>query len=1241
MTSNIDPNTINPNFPVSDTDNSTQGFRDNFAAIEENFATANVEITNLQSVQIGMTGPVGATPVQIGEGSNIVLLQTSFPVSNASYSLTFPGSGAIKIPIGGIAQRPPGALGLLRYNSDISSIEFYSGASWSTVGAGPTGPTGAQGAASSIAGPTGATGPQGLSGPAGAASLVTGPTGIAGTAGVTGPTGPISNTTGPTGPAGTTFNGGVVSNSISITSNIASISTVTGALTVAGGVGIAGNVYIGGNASVSSNLSSLNFSTLGNVGIGTLSPQASLQVVTNSNSQQGILLDSYTVDGSYYPSEVIMRTSRGTQQFPVAIQSGDTIGLISTEPFNGNLFVSNAAAHIKFVAEENFSSTNMGTKIVLGAVTTGSNVLIDRLVIDGNGVTISSNLTISGSLIAANTVLSNVHVANASSTNSIVISNNLTVYGQSYVGNIDIGNDLVISSNVASNITSLSGNLSINSANSYINGNLIVSGNAIIDTNLIIGGTFTTPNGGIVNAVNGITNYTVADNNAIMISCNNEFGLDTVLQIGLDGTSFNGIYDEYVTNVSIVSEARPDFTITVQKELSRMPNIETVLFNIRWFTVSSGAGVNMNAVVPGINQTVLSNLANSNQWSAGGVSSLDALLLPTSVYGTINDLSLLNAARYLSDRGYKIGFVPIVVGVDTDSGLTTTQQTQWRGSFTWPTDLSFSNWLADYVGMVTYYVNLFVSAGINLDLVYIASELESVTLNADNTRWAAFIPAMQGLADYIKSINTSTRITYAANFSEYGVTGNFRLDSLWSYYHIDEVGIDWFFPLTLSNQNNISSLQAGLRSGENMDYNISLSNSAQYDITTSNGMGKVGVTQTPIVASAGSKNVLGFWYGNHYLAPQPGILAEATPLPGFDRTYNPNGLGLMTGTGNLSIGSNVITSGTSGQHAPLPINSSWINFNGGQSASFTLPFTNGIPPTGMDITLSWQIFGSINGGNLLNIPNIANIYTSNSEVIFSLGNTTTQTFNLTTLDANVHVAHINVSVTNLTVTTTVDGNVTITSVNPNAMTTFTSGATAYVGGADLSTYQTNMNLYNLSITETINGVVTGGVFHFEEAYAGVRTAWVPKSKPIAATEIGFASINGAATDPQTTIAADIGSGGNISLPANLDPYTLSRLTQYFAEGWSPTQIYGPYGSTFAIDQMQQALSLQATLQWMKKTGIFNDISLYYLDCRPSGALNATKTGNIYFQDGPLAQFNHSVNNKLAGGATSITSNSAI
>lgn len=49
MTSQINPNTIDSAYPVAGQDNSTQGFRDNFAFIKQNFTYAANEITALQA----------------------------------------------------------------------------------------------------------------------------------------------------------------------------------------------------------------------------------------------------------------------------------------------------------------------------------------------------------------------------------------------------------------------------------------------------------------------------------------------------------------------------------------------------------------------------------------------------------------------------------------------------------------------------------------------------------------------------------------------------------------------------------------------------------------------------------------------------------------------------------------------------------------------------------------------------------------------------------------------------------------------------------------------------------------------------------------------------------------------------------------------------------------------------------------------------------------------------------------
>jgi hypothetical protein len=49
MASNINPNTINITYPIAGQDNDTQGFRDNFSSIKNNFSVAQSEISSLQA----------------------------------------------------------------------------------------------------------------------------------------------------------------------------------------------------------------------------------------------------------------------------------------------------------------------------------------------------------------------------------------------------------------------------------------------------------------------------------------------------------------------------------------------------------------------------------------------------------------------------------------------------------------------------------------------------------------------------------------------------------------------------------------------------------------------------------------------------------------------------------------------------------------------------------------------------------------------------------------------------------------------------------------------------------------------------------------------------------------------------------------------------------------------------------------------------------------------------------------
>lgn len=57
----------------------------------------------------------------------------------ATADSSFTSTGAVKVPAGSTAQRPTGANGKIRYNSDLSRYEGYSGSVWSSIGGGATG----------------------------------------------------------------------------------------------------------------------------------------------------------------------------------------------------------------------------------------------------------------------------------------------------------------------------------------------------------------------------------------------------------------------------------------------------------------------------------------------------------------------------------------------------------------------------------------------------------------------------------------------------------------------------------------------------------------------------------------------------------------------------------------------------------------------------------------------------------------------------------------------------------------------------------------------------------------------------------------------------------------------------------------------------------------------------------------------------------------------------------------------
>lgn len=108
MSSKIDPSQINQAFPVSDINQSSQGFRSNFSAIQSNFSIAKLELSTLQATTISLSGDVvntgqpptlnQSTPYQIPlvvELSSIMANASTIDTTKNDYQISVDTKGRI------------------------------------------------------------------------------------------------------------------------------------------------------------------------------------------------------------------------------------------------------------------------------------------------------------------------------------------------------------------------------------------------------------------------------------------------------------------------------------------------------------------------------------------------------------------------------------------------------------------------------------------------------------------------------------------------------------------------------------------------------------------------------------------------------------------------------------------------------------------------------------------------------------------------------------------------------------------------------------------------------------------------------------------------------------------------------------------------------------------------------------------------------------------------------------------
>lgn len=89
MASNINTTDIDAEYPVAGQDNDSQGFRDNFSTIKDNFVVAQDEITTLQSSTAKLDDDNDFNGNQISEANFIAVTEVSYPNDGSTASISF------------------------------------------------------------------------------------------------------------------------------------------------------------------------------------------------------------------------------------------------------------------------------------------------------------------------------------------------------------------------------------------------------------------------------------------------------------------------------------------------------------------------------------------------------------------------------------------------------------------------------------------------------------------------------------------------------------------------------------------------------------------------------------------------------------------------------------------------------------------------------------------------------------------------------------------------------------------------------------------------------------------------------------------------------------------------------------------------------------------------------------------------------------------------------------------------
>ncbi|MFK7945714.1 MAG: glycoside hydrolase/phage tail family protein [Paracoccaceae bacterium] len=367
----------------------------------------------------------------------------------------------------------------------------------------------------------------------------------------------------------------------------------------------------------------------------------------------------------------------------------------------------------------------------------------------------------------------------------------------------------------------------------------------------------------------------------------------------------------------------PDFQASLDQMDLELPGTEQVSLVISWF--GDDLRIGSCRVEPRIEER--SRVTAPEAWSAAGLTTATALLVSRTADnrpnfgGTPDDGSIVRSIEAMAARGKKVTLYPFLLmdipaanGLPDPYGRTEQPPFPWRGRITLDlapdqvgttdqtlaaasevaaffgtasaSDFAIDDGIVTYSGpqewtwrrFVLHMAALGAAAG-GVEAICIGTELRGIsTIRSSRTEFPA-VDQLIALAAEVRVLLPNTKITYAADWSEYfgyqpqDGSGDvlFHLDPLWADANIDLIGIDDYTPLS-DWRHGLSHADEGAGSVYSLPYLQSqVEGGEHYDYFYADETAQIAQARTPITDGAHNepwvfrpKDIRNWWSSPHH-----------------------------------------------------------------------------------------------------------------------------------------------------------------------------------------------------------------------------------------------------------------------------------------------------------------------------------------------------------------------------------------